>query len=385
MVGAVLSAGHGWQATVVSGPDTLFAPWSVQLQPGCRFVLSKDSTFPTGSAVAPSSLESLTFLHKFCLRRGIADQSQAALAAVLLFPSMGSGRGLQLPALTTSCLTRLDSSALQQQGPDFSCGQRHGWIHQGDHLDRLITLSCRVKGSRPLLLSSFYDPSIECNAVIPWLKGALAAIDALAQDSPLVLGRMLMDQQPKGPPLWLGATVLGLQKRLLQDVGFGLIPIDLHSAAWSGAMHTFIQKPVSDPLVADGGHVSRADQCRMLYLSRSGPHDRVHICQWRPFGGTPLENCDIEVRNHVMCKGHGLRYQGFTWECVGGNVTQKPIACDDADVFPSPPQTRETESLGQHPVVSREKEVVSESATRSIFGWLRVDGICVGREGNLEP
>ena len=123
----------------------------------------------------------------------------------------------------------------------------------------------------------------------------------------------------------------------------------------------------------------------MLYLSRSGPHDRVPICQWRPFGGTPLQHCDIEVRNHVKCKGHGLRYQGFTWECVGGNVTQKPIACDDADVFPSPPQTRETESLGQHPVVSREKEVVSESATRSIFGWLRVDGICVGREGNLEP
>ena len=186
---------------MVSGQDTLFAPWSVQLQPGCRFVLSKDSTFPTGSAVAPSPLESLSFLHKFCLRRGIADQSQVALAAVLLFPSMGSGQGQQLPTLTTSRLTRLDSSTVQQQGPDFSCGLRHGWAHPGDHLDRLITLSCHVKGIRPLLLSSFYDPSIECNAVTPWLKGTLAAIDALAQDRPLVLGRMLMDRQPKVAPL----------------------------------------------------------------------------------------------------------------------------------------------------------------------------------------
>ena len=131
---------------------------------------------------------------------------------------MGSGRGLQLPALTTGRQTRLDSFALQQQSPDFSCGLRHGWAHPGDDLDRLITLSCHVKGIRPLLLSSFYNPSIDCNAVTPWLKGALAAIDALAQDSPLVLGRMLMDRQPKVAPLWLGATVLGLQKRLLRTL-----------------------------------------------------------------------------------------------------------------------------------------------------------------------
>ena len=225
---------------MVCGQDTFFAPWSVQLQPGCRFILPKDSTFPASSAVAPSSSESLTFLHKFCLRRGVADQSQAALAAVLIFPSMGSGRGLQLPALTTRSQTTLGSPALQQRGLEFSCGLQHGWAHPGDHLDRLMTLSCHVKGIRPLLLRSFYEPSIECNAVTPWLKGALAAIDALAQDSPLAFGRMLMDRQPKVAPLWLGATVLGLQKRLLQDFGFGLISIDLHSAAWSGTTQSFI-------------------------------------------------------------------------------------------------------------------------------------------------
>ena len=367
---AVLSPGRGWQATMTSGQTTFFAPCSIQLQPGCRFTLkSTNSASPSGSVVAPSFSESLRFLGDFCVRHGITDQSQAALAAVLLFPSMGNNvEGLQLPALATSRPTRVDCY------PDVLQQQRLPWTHPDDHLDRLITLSCHVKGIRPLLLSSFYEPNIECNAVTPWLKGALGAIDTLAQDSPLVLGRMLMDRQPKVAPLWLGATVLGLQKRLLQDVGFGLIPIDLHSTAWSGTMQSFIQQPVSDPLVTDDGHVSRADQCRLLYLSRIGSHDRVPICQWRPFGGTPLEHCDLEVRIHVECKGHGLRYQGFTWECVDGNVTQKAIDGGDADVFPEPPQTRETGSLGQIPVSRREEEGVSENATRSIFGWLRVDG-----------
>ncbi len=367
---AVLAPARGWQATMSSGQTTFFAPWSIQLQPGCRFILkSANLTSSASSTVAPSFSESLRFFENFCARRGIADQSQAALAAVLLFPSMRNNvQGLQLPALATSHPAEVVSY------PEVTQQERFPWTHQHDHLDRLITLSCHVKGVRPLLLSSFYEPTIECNAVTPWLKGALAAIGTLVQDNPLVVGRMLMDRQPKVVSLWLGATVLGLQQRLLQDVGFGLIPIDLHSSAWSGTVHSFIQQPVSDPLVGDGGHVSRADQCRLLYLSRSGSHDRAPICQWSPFGGTPVEHCDIEVRNHADCKDHGLRYQGFTWECVGGNVTQKPIGGDDADVLPSLQQPQQTDTLEQIPRLSRKEEGVSENATRSIFGWLRVDG-----------
>ena len=377
---AVLAPGQGWQATMLLGQDTFFAPWSIRLQPGYRFILSTNSTFRTHSAVAPSFSEALRFLGNFCVRRNIADQSQAALAAVLLLPSMGTGQGLQLPAFTTS---RLDgprgvaSSVQQQQCLDLNYELRHGWVHQDDHLDRLITLSCHIRGIRPMLLSSFYDPSVECNAVTPWLQGALAAIDVVAQDDPLVLGRMLMDRQPKVAPLWLGITVLGLQKRLLQDVGFGLIPIDLHSAVWAGTIQSFIQQPFSEPLVADG-QVARADQCRLLFLSRSGSHDRVPVCQWKPFGGTPLEHTDIEVRVHAKCKGHGLRYQGFMWDCVDGKTTHQALDGDDAYAYPSPPLTQQTPSSRQAPVnyrnLDREKDFVSENATRSIFGWLRVDG-----------
>jgi len=156
-----------------------------------------------------------------------------------------------------------------------------------------------------MLLSSFYNPDVECNAVAPWLQGALAVIDLAAQSDPLFIGRMFMDQQPSVAPLWVGVTVLGLQSKVLQDVRWDSIPIDLLSAAWSGTMQSFIQQPISDPLVLDG-HITRADQCRLLFLSQSGTHARVPICQWKPSGKTPLEHTDFEVRIHTSCGAHGL-------------------------------------------------------------------------------
>ncbi|KAK4221347.1 hypothetical protein QBC38DRAFT_492232 [Podospora fimiseda] len=42
---ALLAPGQGWRATMLLGQDTFFAPWSVKLQPGYRFVLSTNSTF----------------------------------------------------------------------------------------------------------------------------------------------------------------------------------------------------------------------------------------------------------------------------------------------------------------------------------------------------
>jgi hypothetical protein len=204
---AVLAPGQGWQATLSLGQDTFLAPCSIRLQPGCQFLLSTTSAFQSYSAAAPSCSEALRFLDNFCLHRNTADQSQAALAAVLLFPSMGTGKGLQLPVLAASHLadpTGSNPSMPRQQCLNTNSDSRHSWTDHIDHLDRLITLSCRSRGIRPILLSSFYNPGAECNAVTAWLRGSLAAIDAVAQGDPLILGRMIMDRQPKVAALWLG-------------------------------------------------------------------------------------------------------------------------------------------------------------------------------------
>lgn len=71
---------------------------------------------------------------------------------------------------------------------------------------------------------------------MPWLQGTISATDFLTDGKPDVLGRILMERSPTISPLWLGATVLGLQKSLLQEIRYGAIPIDLHSVAWTGTV-----------------------------------------------------------------------------------------------------------------------------------------------------
>lgn len=61
-----------------------------------------------------------------------------------------------------------------------------------------------------MLLNVFYEPIIECNAVTPWLQGALAAVEPLAENRVVILGRVFMDRRPEVGYLWLGNTLLGI-------------------------------------------------------------------------------------------------------------------------------------------------------------------------------
>lgn len=100
------------------------------------------------------------------------------------------------------------------------------------------------------------------------------------------------------------------------------------------------------------------------------------ICRWRPFGGTPAEHTDLEVRIHAGCRGHGLRYRGFTWDCVDG-CTNQPSVEDRDGWYAIPLLTQETSCTIDYGGLDYEKRSVSENATRSIFGWLRVGGYAV--------
>ncbi|KAI0891193.1 hypothetical protein F4806DRAFT_483925 [Annulohypoxylon nitens] len=375
---AVLAPRQGWRS-VVTGQQHM-SPWSISLQPSPAFVLRTITSMPPPSSPRPSAVSSsaaIRFLDCFCLRHNILDQSHVALAAVLLFPCFGRNRPLLLPQPKLGTEKQPAAAATYQE--DLSEHQLWSdWLGEEHDLDRLLTLSCNIRGIRPMLLSVFYEPWIDCNLVTPWLQGTVAAIDSVAHGRPYILGYMLMEREPSVAALWAGAVVLGLQQPLLEEVRRGQIPADLHSAIWSETAQSFLQQPVSNPLVAHG-HVSRADECRLLFLSQSGQHKRVPICQWRPFGRTPVEDVDLDVRIHEECENHRLQYRGFTWDCING----KPD-------FQSPnPTTRFHSTTGFRPTtgvnmgrqifvrydgLNRDKEAVSENATRSIFGWLRFDG-----------
>ncbi|KAF1841392.1 uncharacterized protein K460DRAFT_388343 [Cucurbitaria berberidis CBS 394.84] len=365
---AILAQGQGWLATM---QPSYYSPWSINLQSNPEFSLSAEVSALPLMGSASSCLDACGFLNKFCLRHNIVDQSHAALAAVLLFPSMGNGGTLQMP------FHKVDQHKQSPERPltlHDGCSQLND-IYDGQHLDRFLTLSCNIRGIRPMLLSVFYEPSVECNAVTPWLQGTLAAIESLTDNDPSVLGRMCMERTPEVAFIWLGASILGLQKSILQGVHYGQIPIDLHSAVWSRTVQSFIQQPVSKPLVTDG-HVQRADECRLLFLSQSDHHTRVPVCQWKPFGSTPTDDVDVEVRIHAQCKDHQLQYKGFAWDCtegesesqVSGDYVGLPRIHSSIQDFDCAYEIPNAEEL------NHKNEVISENATRIILRWLRVDG-----------
>lgn len=371
---AVLATGLGWKTRIQSEGGGYVSPWSIDLQAECRFVIRQKATDLPSSASAAKFPDASNYLEKFCRRRNIVDQSLAALSAVLLLPAMNSMHRLSLPfpsmSETGELYTReaLSTASHQDLESRLTCDERQ--------IDKLITLSCNIRGIRPMLLSTFYEPSIECNAVTPWLQGSLTAIEHLAGSDSYYITRMCMNRAPAVAFLWLGVFVLDLHESLLRDVRFGRIPIDLHSAAWSRTTQYFIQGPISEPIVKDGA-VSRADECKIRFLSQSDLHNRLPLCQWKPFGSTAIEYTDLEIQNHRTCEHHQLRYEGGSWKYQGDICEYQPSALglDDGDIARAGQHNDSTDTV---PVdftgMDRNREAISENATRNIFGWLRPDG-----------
>ena len=408
---AVLAPGRGWEATLVVGKQTFWSPWSIRVESGPRLIVPRGNDAlpstrvrssprliaPRGNDAVPSTraltnrtpsfAEAFSFLNNFCSRHNIGDQSDAALAAVLLLPTMGKTRkGLMLPAVVVS--DQPPSPHFLAQIPLASHLPANWMPHLRRHIDKLMTLSCYNKGIRPMLLGAFYNPDIECNAVSPWLQGTLAVLNALTSGGkPLLIARMLMDRNPNVAFLWVGATVLGLQHYLFEEVRHGHIPASHLSAEWSGKVQSFVQQPVSSPMVAPGsGTISRADEGRLLHLAQTKGRTAVPRCPWKPFGATPLEDTDVAVRLHADCVGHGLQYRGLVWNCVGGRVESGGWDGNlnrNGDLRPAllPVLVASEETSVDFSRLSIDDEVLSARATRIMFGWLRTGGFAEGERG----
>jgi hypothetical protein len=362
---AILSPGQGWQATMRLEQNTFLAPWSLDLQPDIQFVIS----IPTQQTAAfknPTFSTACEYLTRFCVRHNITDQSQAALAATLLLPSMNGKRMLKLQVPRVSWSNLLHDHENEEETHSSQAHPMHC-------PDRLLMLSCNVGGIIPILMSVFYDTRIECNTITPWLQGSMSAVDTLAKNDSCIIGRMCMERSPSVAYLWVGATILNLHERLLQDVRLGLTRFDLESAAWTGTLQSFLQQPVPHPL-AENGYVTRADECRLLFLSRSGDHVRCPIVQWKPFGSTPVKDVNVEVRLHCDCRGHQLQYQGLLWNNYDGKYSLDHVTLQPTNLSVTPPYDSGEQVLVSYEALNRTDENICEKATRSILSWLRSDG-----------
>lgn len=325
------------------------------------------------------------FLDKFFTIRGSIDQSHAALAAIVLLPCVNRWQTLRLSLPSRD--RQLYSYPL---GDDTrkACGSlQFDWMLDDHSINRLLALSCDSKATRATLLSIFYGPRIECNAVTPCAQGTVASMDSSAGRNKALSVCLCTPGAPNIAFPWLGSFILGLYHKLLdQGLRFGQSPIDLHFAAWTGSVQSFIKEPVATPLVGKKG-ISRADKCRLLFLSQSSDHNQPPICQRRPFGTTPVADTDIDVRKHESCQGYQLRYKGILWRCNGTRDESQLLdretdghestsGCKDESIYDRGSIRISCERL------DRRIEVISENVTRTMFSWLRPNG-CASHEVDI--
>ncbi|KAJ8070713.1 hypothetical protein OCU04_001084 [Sclerotinia nivalis] len=383
---ALLANGEGWRATITRDSKVYRSPWSISLAAAQSFKLRRTAHYQNSYSeidIPPSSDQALQFLSDFCILHNTRSQSSVALAATLTFPFLNNMTAmLPLPKLNscpipskTMSLALLPTS-IYPSTPPFSPSRLETEIvfEEGKLLPYYMTLSCDSRGMQSLLCGSFFDPEVSCNLVSPWLEPIFSIIDPIIQRGDYgALAIVMGKRQPKLASLWLGAIISGMAQVTLPYVRNGSLSVELHASAWTSTIHSFINARPSIQCTIDNNGISRSDECRLLYLTESEGHSRVPVCPWKPFGTTLLCDTEIEVRQHAKCSGHYLQYLSWSWELTDGTssidrgfsteIEFTEIFTNSGDIVSEVWKDRELKS-----------ELLSELATRSIFGWLRVTG-----------
>ncbi|KAF4449072.1 immunoglobulin variable region used by the ITC63B heavy chain [Fusarium albosuccineum] len=360
---AILSVTGGWDATMCNTKGgLLYSPWSTALASERPLLVSaKIKTEASLSNSAPTSSNvACSYLTDYCNFHGIDDDlSLAALAAVLLIPATKyDGRHIELPIPELPCKKEIT--------PAVSRFTVEGHLQ----LDRLLTLSCNARGTKALLTSVFFEPEVATNICGMWLQGSFAFLGKIKDPHSLL--RILTTRDPEIGFLWVGAFITGGYHKSLREGRAGWWTIDLGAAAWTGTLMSFIQAPVPrfSPKTES---ISRADECRLLFLCHDLNYTTPPLFPFAPFGSTALTDTNLDVREHSLCgRDHGLRYSHLTWRCRDGTeIDQGP----DIPVIAARPKNGQLSSHGSAIEVDYDgydsEDENSEMITRNVFTWLR--------------
>lgn len=212
----------GWLATVNSESKVLRSPWSIRLPPRTYLEVSNIESAPATGAVASSST-ALRYLADYCATYDLADQSRAALSAVLFLPLaafLGKRVKLAIPEELNAARQCAKEPPREEQSPH---------ICSTSQLDKLLTLSCNTRGLQPILLSIFFDREVPCNLAGSWLQGTFSALDRVSGDR-YVLAQTLTSRSPRLGFLWVGAIILGCHTQLLERARRDCMEVDMLSA-----------------------------------------------------------------------------------------------------------------------------------------------------------
>ncbi|KAG6302930.1 hypothetical protein E4U45_002514 [Claviceps purpurea] len=306
---AVLAPGEGWAARIHHRGEDLRSPWSVRLQSSKDLILNFRTIPSRGDRTLPPSFSTAAqYITDYAKQHGIQDQSRAAFAAALLLPT----RRVMSSKLCWRCPDWLKKPP--RPFVEHCCPP---WGKERKQLDRLITMNCNTNGMMSLLCGSFVDPDLPCNVSGVWMQGAFAVLDEPEARKSDVLWSMLLQRSPHLGFLWLSAILLGMQNHVLKAARPASYILDLHSAAWTGTLISFIQRPVTDyPPNVDT--IQRADEARLMFLSQNEWKSDLPWVPFPPFGMIALRDCVLEVQLHASCDAkHGLLYAGWEWDGHG--------------------------------------------------------------------
>ncbi|KAL8639315.1 MAG: hypothetical protein Q9228_003642, partial [Teloschistes exilis] len=133
--------------------------------------------------------------------------------------------------------------------------------------------------------------------------------------------------------------------------------------------------------VSETGEIALSDKCRLLYLFGADFKKHAPICPWPPFGSTPVEDPDLEVREHAECKEHCLLYQSWSWNTEGGPSCadggfEGSATGDCWDGSAAWMDTNPDDSKCTDPIKYDETwKKASQIETGAVFRWLRSEGI----------
>jgi hypothetical protein len=373
---AILAPGEGWRAAIPHQRYRLLSPWTVTKESNNPIFLTGSLTHTSLSSPTPASFEAaLQYIEAYSAFHGTDTQSRAALAAALLLP-----------------VAKLDNRKILLHAPQGLCGKTTEKPvpkalpfkeHYRRQFDRLLTLSANARGMKAVLGSVFYEPGIPANACGAWLQGTMAVLQSKGVGNLHVLARMFFDRSPHISYLWLGGIITGAHRDFLRATSglLGLNRIDLHEAAWTGTLLSFIQKPVS-PLPYDTKSISRADECRLMFLTQEPPRDHPPIYPYPPLGDTDIKDTDLGVQLHAHCEGkHELQFSSITWNCVGGRkdiqITGPISGASRTQVIDNLQHDTDVSVEVDYGCLDRERDL-SEGVTSNLFTWMRdIDGFTV--------
>lgn len=368
---AVLAPRQGWLATVNSEPKALQSPWSIRLPPRTIFRVT-NSEFEPVTVSAASFSTALRYLADYCSTYDLADQSHAALSAVLFLPLAAFSRmrvQLPIPQELNNAQQRA-TTGIPRRGQDPD-------VCPTSQIDKLLALSCNTKGLPPILSSVFFDREVPCNLASPWLQGTFSALDRVSSDR-YVLAQTLASRDPRLGFLWVGAIILGCHTQLLQRARHDNMEVDILSAMWTNTLQTFMQLPVTGSV--QSGRIEREDECRLMYLASKSHQSDPPMSPWKPFGSTTLEDTELDVRIHAHCQSHGLRYASWDWDCwIDGRRAQMTVPASGSSLnthhkLEPHSITNEADHAVPYDEMDPDNHGASWRATLNIFMWLRRDG-----------